>query len=456
MDCKTHNPKLTDWLDALSDLRINDLHLRNLNQAIGLLVCFLALSLSARAQAIVSPSEPLRLMPPKPLSQATSGTWNQLPSQGVVLDPGAQEIFDAADPASPFQSSSVAAPRLGSKIEGGRLEGGLPDVEPSFKRELRSALVSDANSASQDDLDLVETAQEAEQGGASRKAARQRAELHRRLVATFPRDFLLDSTDPGLFSMMNDAWIPSRGADGGGKESKESRTRIERVADAAWQELRPELLKKLQSCDALLRKNSVHSARDEIRNGLTLLARKLDQVSVPASSEIQQRKSAIRRSMPHESALQHALRELDECTYAPVDQIEQVLRVFSDLVPQATSNHPWAADLLYALGKTYERELEFSPKHHEVLRQQSLACYRVGLRMAPMRGYISNQLGFNYLQVGSLDEATTVLRQALEAGPTVYSWRNLAELYRRRGAVREALLADQQAEYLLKQAAENR
>ena len=166
-----------------------------------------------------------------------------------------------------------------------------------------------------------------------------------------------------------------------------------------------------------------------------------------------QRKAAIRKSMPHELALQHALREIDQCAYAPHHELAQTLETFSDMIPQATLNHPWAADLLYALGKTYERELEYAPKQQDVLRQQSLECYKVALRMAPSRGYIANQLGYSYLHTGSLDEAAKAMQQALDAGPTAYSWRNLAELYRRRGANREAQLADEQAEFLLSEAA---
>ncbi|MFM7926660.1 MAG: hypothetical protein ACKO9Q_03020, partial [Pirellula sp.] len=119
-----------------------------------------------------------------------------------------------------------------------------------------------------------------------------------------------------------------------------------------------------------------------------------------------------------------------ECTYSTSDQITQSLQTFSDLVPQATLNHPWAADLLYALGKTYERELEFAPKQQEVLREQSLGSYQAAIRIAPSRGYIANQLGYNFLHIGSLDEAAKALQQAIDAGPTPYSWRNLAELYR--------------------------
>lgn len=427
-DMDPHFPITTENLSPISSQETLP---RLLVRGVGSLLLLGIMACSLTAQSIVSPTEPLRLMPPKPLSSSTQGQWNQLPQQGVVLDSGSSDAFDAADPASPFQSSNGQPSRFGNKIS-----RGLPDVDFSEQSALRSELVSGS-----DDLEMI--GDEQDEGNKGKKAARQRNEQQRRLVASFPKDYLLDLSDPGLFQFLNDQWVPSRSAEG-----KESRSRIERAADAAWQELRPELLTKLQACDSLLRKNSVHSARDEIRNGLTLLARKLDQLSGPAVDQAP-RRSAIRRSMPHESALQHAFRELDECTYSSADQIAQPLETFSDLLPQATLNHPWAADLLYALGKTYERELEFAPKLQEVLRQQSLASYQAALRIAPSRGYIANQLGYNYLHLGSLEEAAKALQKAIDAGPTPYSWRNLAELYRRRGLVREAQLADEQAAFLL-------
>ena len=427
-DMDPHFPTTTE---NLSPIPSQETLPRLLVRGVGSLLLLGIMACSLTAQSIVSPTEPLRLMPPKPLSSSTQGQWNQLPQQGVVLDSGSSDAFDAADPASPFQSSNGQPSRFGNKIS-----RGLPDVDFSEQSALRSELVSGS-----DDLEMI--GDEQDEGNKGKKAARQRNEQQRRLVASFPKDYLLDLSDPGLFQFLNDQWVPSRSAEG-----KESRSRIERAADAAWQELRPELLTKLQACDSLLRKNSVHSARDEIRNGLTLLARKLDQLSGPAVDQAP-RRSAIRRSMPHESALQHAFRELDECTYSSAHQIAQPLETFSDLLPQATLNHPWAADLLYALGKTYERELEFAPKLQEVLRQQSLASYQAALRIAPSRGYIANQLGYNYLHLGSLEEAAKALQKAIDAGPTPYSWRNLAELYRRRGLVREAQLADEQAAFLL-------
>ena len=413
------------------------------------------------AQSILAPSEPIKLFPPKGAPEAIphratpAQRWSQIPAEGIVLDPGALDALDAADPASPFQSSgsgkSPLAGRFGSKIP-----GGLPDREINEGKPLRSELVSDSvlSLSEQESLEGMGGSDEELEGDerpgvegglrSSQKGAnRQRQIQQRRLVGSFPRDFLLDSTDPGLFQFLNDQWIPSRAPDG-----KEAASGFEVSAHAAWEELRPRLMTRLQACDALLRKGSVYSARDEIRMGLLSLARKLDQLAGP-SNAAGQRKSAIRKSMPHESALQHALRELDECNYANSADLATALQTFSDLVPQACLNHPWAADLWYAMGKTYERELEYSPKQVDILRLQSVECYKVALRVAPSRGYIANQLGYSYLHTGSLEDASRALKQALDAGPTPYSWRNLAELYRRRGAIREARLADEQAEFML-------
>ena len=194
------------------------------------------LGFSASAQSIVSPIEPLRLMPPKPLPSASQGQWSRIPQEGIVLDSGSSDAFDAADPASPFQSPNSQPSRFGAKIP-----RGLPDVSPSERSALRSELVSESHSVldpESDDIEMI--GDEQDDGNKNKKAARQRNEQQRRLVASFPRDFLLDASDPGLFQFLNDQWVPSRFSEG-----KESRSRIERAADAAWQELPLARLHKL-------------------------------------------------------------------------------------------------------------------------------------------------------------------------------------------------------------------
>lgn len=427
---KTQSPK------SIRTIERRNASIGGLGCWIGGLILAASMITPVHAQSSVRPSEPLRLNPPQAIPPSVPvGQWNQLPRDGLVMDPGAFEAFDAADPASPFRTQAGQVSRFGNKIT-----AGLPDKDPIETQSLKSELVSGPG------LELGEESLD-EPGGdddriQQRRVTKQRLEQRRRLEEAFPKDYLLDSSDPGLFQFLDQEWIPVRR-----DEEVSTLSKIQRESYTAWQELRPQLLTKLQSCDRLLRNNSMHSARDEIRNGLTLLTRRIDQITGASRNPSPQK--AIRRSMPHESTLQHALRELDESGYASPSDVAQSLQSFSDLIPQATLNHPWAADLLYALGKTYERELAFSPEQSGVLRAQAVACYGAALRMAPTRGYIANQLGYNHLHAGSLDDASKALQQALDAGPTPYSWRNLAELYRRRGAIREAKLADEQAEYLM-------
>ena len=162
---------------------------------IGTALLSLSLISPALAQTAALPSEPLRLVPPKPIAPTApvSGSWNQLPRDGLVIDPGASEAFDAADPSSPFRSNSGLRSSLGSKP----FEG-LPDVDPNRSPSTPSDLVSGSPLSELGDDDTDKPS----------RAVKQRLELRRRLEAAFPRDFLLDATDPGLFLLVDRDWTP--------------------------------------------------------------------------------------------------------------------------------------------------------------------------------------------------------------------------------------------------------
>jgi len=366
---------------------------------------------------------------PDPLPKTQD--WQRLPSTGLVLEPGASDLLDSSGPASPFQPNPTTTfPR--------RIQQGLPDV----------ALPS------QGDSTLVSTDTDADGSSkGKRREAKLQRELQQRISESFPKSFLLDAIDPSQFG---NPTIPS--SDGFQPTTTITPMRLH-SADATdlnalaaeWEDLHDELLKRLAACDRYLRTQSTYSAREEAREGLLLLTRRLDQLLKPTTTSETSRKPAIRKSTPHASALQHALRALDEAPFEASEDVEETLQTFSDLIPQAILQHPWAADLLYALGKSYERETEIDVAKSDTLRLQAIACYQAALRIAPSRPYISNQLGFNHLFNNSLDQAFNALQRSLDAGPSVYAWRNLAELYRRRGDHREALLADEQAQYLLDQ-----
>lgn len=366
---------------------------------------------------------------PDPLPNAQE--WQRLPSTGLILEPGASDLLDTSGPASPFQPNPTNNfPR--------RIQQGLPDV----------------TMPSQGDSTLVSADTDADGSSKSkRREAKLQRELQQRISESFPKSFLLDATDPSHFgnpsAPYSDGFQPTPNTSRLRLHTSDSENSLALSPD--WEDLHDEMLKRLSACDRYLRSQSTYSAREEAREGLLLLTRRLDQLLKPATTSDTSRKPSIRKSTPHASALQHALRALDEASFESGESMAETLQTFSDLIPQAILQHPWAADLLYALGKSYERETEIDIPKSDTLRLQAIACYQAALRVAPSRPYISNQLGFNHLFNNSLDQAFNALQRSLDAGPSVYAWRNLAELYRRRGDHREALLADEQAQYLLDQ-----
>lgn len=357
--------------------------------------------------------------------------WQRLPSTGLVLEPGATDLLDASGPASPFQ----------------------PNPTTSFPRHIQQGL-PDVTLPSQSDSTLVSTDNDADGSSKNkRREAKLQREIQQRISESFPKSFLLDATDPSHFgnptTLHSDGFQPTRSTPT--LRLHPSDSEASSTLSPEWEDLQDELLKRLATCDRYLRTQSTYSAREEIREALLLLTRRLDQLMKPTNTSDSSRKPAIRKSTPHASALQHALRALDEAPFESDDDLAETLQTFSDLIPQAILQHPWAADLLYALGKSYERETEIDVAKSDTLRLQAIACYQAALRVAPSRPYISNQLGFNHLFNNSLDQAFNALQRSLDAGPSIHAWRNLAELYRRRGDHREALLADEQAQYLLDQ-----
>jgi len=232
-----------------------------------------------------------------------------------------------------------------------------------------------------------------------------------------------------------------------------------------WSSIEVELRRCLENCDQLLRRNAVFSARDEAMQGLRTLVRAVD---------------THRRQWTCEKALQQAMVAMKECAdfedsvlldakqlrliinnhTTPVLKEKDIAVMSPTVAGQhyrafarqsfliATDGHPWGADLLYALGKTYEREAEQDVPRGIMLRNQATVCFQAASTLGPARSHISNQLGFNLLQLDRIDEAYQALKSSLESQPSVNAWRNLAEVYRRRGAVESVNYALAQADSL--------
>lgn len=247
---------------------------------------------------------------------------------------------------------------------------------------------------------------------------------------------------------------------------------------AQWQPTEIEVRQRLDRCDALLKRNAIQSARDEVLQALQLLVRHTEHdLHERGMLPIQQPSRQSKRNHPLEDALQQALVTLDECPdfhetiQYSAKRIERIVehhkstalknQNLSDMTNEraraaylehvkkmmviSTQHHPWAAELLYALAKTYERELAVDATRPITLRSQSVACLEAAYQIAPTYSYIANELGYSLIQAQRLQDAQAVLLNVVKSEPSAPAWRNLAEVYRRRGASQDAQQALERA-----------
>jgi hypothetical protein len=428
---------------------------------------------SANVSGVLPPSV---AVVPSPTA-APSAAWNRVPAQGVILEPGAAlanapreaatvqstllpQLPPALPTALPPNLPAVALPSQTAMMppsdwsDRRRITQGLPEQSAPLGR-VESSMVSKSR-VTTGPVPVVTNPLE--------RASLERTEsISRPLV--FPTAPLLNSIDPGRFQSVNDSRSPEV---------------ISSLTPTEWQSIEIELKRRLEKCDAMLRRNGVHSAREEINQGLTILVRHIEALRQDefASTTIQQPTLQSRKRRILEPALQQALVALDECAdfhetiHYPPRRIERMVEHHAttalkgqnlDSMTNAiarlaylehagrmfligTERHPWAAELLYALGKTYERELQFDAIRPITLRSQAAACFDAAHQIAPSYGYIANELGFTLVHLDRLEQAHAVLQSVLAKQPSAHAWRNLAEVHRRRGAIEESKLATAQAD----------
>ena len=241
----------------------------------------------------------------------TSNTpWQSLPANGLILDPGSSDFLNAPGPASPF-------PR--------RIQQGLPDVQPNAtsNESLPSTPISSRINPIENMPEAgTVPAEEDKKSRAKRRETRERREAQLRLPDSFPRSFLLDPSNPH-----SDQFTPIAPTDPSTEPS------------SPWMDLYPELIERLDHCDRLLRTSSSYSAREEVRSGLTLIPRRLDQLLKPDQND-SSRKPAIPRSIPHEAALQHPLLALEHPAFVAGHDYEDTQQTFANFKPKAWSKNP--------------------------------------------------------------------------------------------------------------------
>jgi tetratricopeptide (TPR) repeat protein len=241
-------------------------------------------------------------------------------------------------------------------------------------------------------------------------------------------------------------------------------------APPGWQSVRQELTARLERCDSLLKRGAVHSAREEALQGMRRLFRTMDIHRRSLVSEPAFDKAIV--ALKEESDFQNivgnnqhlalpsivASHSTEALKGRPLDNVSpeiaaQHYRMYARYqLVLASDGHPWASDLLYAYGKTLEKEAEQEPFRGLMLRNQSVACYQAATQVAPNQSEASNQLGFALIHLDRIEEAYQALTASIQNRPTANAWNNLAEIYRRQGATDKAEYAVQQATSLSGQA----
>jgi len=230
-----------------------------------------------------------------------------------------------------------------------------------------------------------------------------------------------------------------------------------------WQAVERELKQRLERCDSLLKRGGVLSAREEVYEGLLRLFRVMDLHRGQLYSEpaFEKAIAAFREEADFQTIIvgrqgfgvqsivdthsTEALKGRPLDTTSP-EMAAMHYRWFARYqLVAASDGHPWASDLLYAYGKTFEKEAELNPARAILFRSQAVACYQAAIQITPTQSEAANQLGFALIHLDRMDDAYAALTTSIQTKPNANAWNNLAELYRQRGAMAEADYAVKQA-----------
>lgn len=219
-----------------------------------------------------------------------------------------------------------------------------------------------------------------------------------------------------------------------------------------WSSLEAELRSKLQECDRLLRTGAILSGRREAMTALRSLTRSIDSrrggwYSEPA---LNQALIALQESEDFYDSTQLQSSQTDMAgviaghqtpalngysldAIAPMVAAQHYRSYARDRLVECADAHPWAADILYAIGKSYEGAVT-----HQVLPERQAfeiasVYYAASLTVNPAQADAANQLGYALLKLDRKPEANQALQHAMQIRPNRQVVLNLAELYRREG-----------------------
>ena len=230
-----------------------------------------------------------------------------------------------------------------------------------------------------------------------------------------------------------------------------------------WQAVEHDLKQRLERCDSLLKRGAVLSAREEASQGLLRLYRTMDlhRGNLFSEAAFERAITALREEADFQkivgsrqgSGVQSIVdtHSTEALKGRPLETTSPELaamhyRWFARYqLVAASDGHPWAADLLYAYGKTLEKDADLNSARSNTFRSQAVVCYQAALQISPTQSEIANQLGFALIHLDRMEDAYTALAASIQHKPNANAWNNLAEIYRRRGSAADAEYAVQQA-----------
>lgn len=219
-----------------------------------------------------------------------------------------------------------------------------------------------------------------------------------------------------------------------------------------WGAVGERLTAHLQSCEAALRHNAYASAREEAEQAAVYLVRVLDLASnsyraeptwhlaIQALSEAEdftmfQRMSVdtdtLRRIIDsHETTV---LKGTDTRNVSPLVAAQHYRQFAEQQLIQASQGHPWASDVFYSMGRTFQAQAENADTGSDALRWKAVTFYRAAASVLPSNSMASNQLGYILLQMDRPQEAREALVASLGAKASTPALENLVEASRRLG-----------------------
>jgi tetratricopeptide (TPR) repeat protein len=219
-----------------------------------------------------------------------------------------------------------------------------------------------------------------------------------------------------------------------------------------WQAVGQRLTAHINACENLLRRGANYSARQEAENAVSLLVRHIDLVDNKFRSEPAWRSAlqALRESedftrAQYTTADKDMLRRLidshdtsvlkdsDLSEISPLIAAQHYQQYATLELASAAQGHPWASELFYAIGRTYQAEADIDTIRVDSLRANALTFYRAARTTLPTNAVACNQLGFLLLQLDRAEEAREALIAAVRTKQDEAYLANLAEASRRLG-----------------------